>query len=503
MKKWTEHPIEWVRDTFTPFENGGMGDVGLSRQQEGAFHELGKLIGAKRKLAMGVGLSKEEEEYAGKIGISIMSGQGTGKDFFAALCILYFMSVFPNPKVPCTAPSAHQLKDILWSEISKLMRKARKSHPEARQTVLEELFEWQSEKVFLKEKKGKEWFAVARTINTKASEDEQAETLSGFHEDFMLFVIDEGTGVPEPVYKPIEGTLTGKLNIVLMIFNPTRSKCFAVNSQYTDSKRWVCLRWNAEESELVSQSHIEGMREKYGEDSNTYRIRVLGLPPLSDTDTLIPWDWIDDAVTREIVPLDGDPIVKSLDCGAGGDKSVIVTRKGGKVFPCKRKITVDSTDLIGWALLDMDAEEADAMIVDVIGIGWGVYGVLNEKRRAKVHSVDSRGRPDNARQFANKRAECYWRLREAFEKKIISIPNDMELIDQLGAIKYKLDNVGKILIFRKEELKKLIGHSPDEADALANSYAFSDRMFRGAAFYEKVDAYAMEKPKRAVTWMGR
>ncbi len=503
IAKWENEPIEWVKDTFGRFEGLGLGEAGLTNQQENAFRELGKLIRAKKKSIKRQPMTDEEREYASKIGISIMSGQGPGKDFIAALTILYFMSVFPNVKVPCTAPSAHQLKDILWSEISKIMRKARKANPESRQTVLEELFEWQSDKVFLKEKKGKEWFAVARTINTKASDDEQAETLSGFHEDFMLFVIDEATGIPEAVFKPIEGTLTGKLNIVLMIFNPTRSKCFAVNSQSSDSKRWITLRWNAEDSELVTRSHIEGMKDKYGEDSNTYRIRVLGIPPISDTDSLIPWDWIEDAVDREIIPLEWEPIIKSLDCGAGGDKSVICTRKGGKVFPLKKKSTVDSTELMGWALMDLDADEADAMIVDVIGIGWGVYGILNEKRRSKVTSVDSRGRADNPQKFINKRAECYWNLRTVFEKKGISIPNDTELIDQLGAIKYKLDSHGRVQIFKKEELKKIIGHSPDEADALANSYAYSDKIFITNYPQPDLKRYDTRPKKMPVSWMAR
>jgi len=55
---------------------------------------------------------------------TIRSGHGTGKDATAAWLTLWFMTTRPYPKVVCTAPTARQLADILWSEISKWLRKS-------------------------------------------------------------------------------------------------------------------------------------------------------------------------------------------------------------------------------------------------------------------------------------------------------------------------------------------------------------------------------------------
>ena len=84
------------------------------------LNELRKLVWAKIRLAEGGTLSGEEKAYAKKVGISIMAGMGVGKDFFASVAILWMLCCFPRPIIPCTAPTAHQLRDVLWREIQKV-----------------------------------------------------------------------------------------------------------------------------------------------------------------------------------------------------------------------------------------------------------------------------------------------------------------------------------------------------------------------------------------------
>ena len=475
MRVWRLDPLAWVLHFFPEDELpvSVTGHRGFSSQQKQGWMELGKLIRAKLAVADGRELTEEEAKYAKKIGISIMSGNGTGKDAWMAITIWYFLSVFPNPRLPCTAPSMHQLKDVLWSELAKWMRLSRKTS-EAK-SVLGEWHEWQGEKVFLKEKKGKEAYAVARSVNVKASDEEQAETLAGFHEDYMVFMIDEASGVPDPVFRPIEGTLTGKLNIAILIFNPTRGRGYAIRTQNEDAGRWVNLRWNGEESELVSKNYIQTMEEKYGRESNTFRIRILGLPPIADGGTLIPADWIQDAIKRDLEPRPTDPIIKTADFGAGGDKSVICTRRGGKIFELKRKQTPDSNILTDWVIADLIESEADAFGGDVIGIGWAVMGNVRKRapRKTMVRSIDSRGNARDKKRFLNNRAEMYWKLREDFENGEISIPNDQDLIDQLNAIRYDTNDRSQTFIIKKAIIRKdLNGESPDEADSVAMSKFF-------------------------------
>jgi hypothetical protein len=377
-------------------------------------------------------------------------------------------------------------------------------------SILDEMFETQSEKVFCKavpkDKRGKEWFAEAVTINTKASEEEQGEALGGRHADYMLVVLDEASGIPDPVFKPLEGTLTGICNIVVMIFNPTRSKGFAKESHYGDSKRWLTLRWNSEESELVSKEYVEGMEDRYGRESNAFRIRVAGLPPVNETDTLILGDWIEDAVSRELMPLPDDPVILGVDCGAGGDKAVIAIRQGGQIGKLLKYSISDTMILVGYVVRAIEDTNASACFVDNIGLGLGVYNRLCELGYSKiVHAGDTRAAAYNPDKFFRRKDELWWTLREQFERGTIAIPNDTDLKDQLNSIcAHPMESSGKIKIDTKAKMKAKIGHSPDEADAIVLTYYRPDYYFRRVREEEKEPKMQYDPMRGAALqgWMG-
>ena len=461
----------------------------ISTQQLQGLKEMDKLVQAKLKRAAGHDLTSEEEKYSKKIGLSIMSGHGTGKDCFASWIILWFLFCFPFPKIPCTAPTGHQLKDVLWGEISKWLRNS----------ICKDFLTWQSDKIYFNEHKGKEWFAVARTANPRATAEEQGETLAGFHERFVLFVVDEASGVAAPVFKPIEGTLTGECNLVLLIFNPTRSKGFAVESHQKDRARWACLQWNSEESELVSKEQVESMAKKYGRESNTYRIRILGLPPSTDEHILIQYDWAMDAINREIDPMDTDPDVFGFDVGGGGDESVIVHRRGSIVYPIEGCNFDKSEELTGWALRRLLDISPKFCMVDTIGIGWGIAGNLRSRQSTTdVLDINVSEGASQDKRFYKLRDELWWRLREDFEYGRISIPDDALLIAELTTIKFEERPDGKIQIESKKDMKTRGVESPNRADALCLTEYFASEDMRRMNVVKKKKRAAMLSSWRTV-----
>lgn len=122
---------------------------------------------------------------------SVRSGHGVGKSAVESWLIIWFLSTRPYPKIPCTAPTKHQLYDILWAEVSKWLR----NNP-----VLENDILWTQEKVFMKGYR-EEWFAVARTAS-------KPDALQGFHAEHVLYIIDEASGVEDKVFEPILGALS-------------------------------------------------------------------------------------------------------------------------------------------------------------------------------------------------------------------------------------------------------------------------------------------------------
>lgn len=431
----------------------------ITNQQKEGLLALQKLVNDK--------MNGEAQDI---LGISIMSGKGTGKDAWTVWGLKWFMFCYPYPKVPCVSVSADQLDKVLWSELSKWNAHAKDY----------DSFVMQTDKFFRKDVKdsvrGKEWFCFKKAANPKMALNEQVETLQGLHADYMMQIVDEGSGVLNPVYEALENNQTGYCNFMVLIFNPMHAKGYALDTQYKNAGRWITFRWNAEESEITNKENHRRIREDYGVDSNAYRMNVLGLPPLFDEKTLINPDWVMEAVDKKIDVLPGMPLVMAVDCGGGGDKSIIAQRRGNKIYPFKRNNSSDSTELVNWVGHEIDTEEPDCVRVDTIGIGWAVEGALREKKGAIVEAADCRRTADDPERFDNKRAEMYWNLRDQFERGIISIPDDYDLKLQLMSIKYEPNKAGQTKIMEKLRLKKEIGSSPDEADALAMLYFNLDDM---------------------------
>ena len=461
---WSKDIEAYTRDTLPDFH--------FTQQQLKAAKAFVELVWAKLQVNGNPNAAHSDQLRAlsKKFGLSIMSGVGTGKGALASLLIMWFLSVFPYPKCVAVSPSARQLRDNLWSELAKWHQKSK----------IRDWFVWQSDKFFLKECDGQQWFISARTANPRNSAEEQAETLAGIHEDFVLIVGDEATGVPDPVFRPLEATLTRKCNLCLLTFNPTRGKGFAFDTQFKERSQWVTFRWNAEESELVTRESIERLEKKYGRESNAFRIRVLGLPPLSGDNEVIPWDYIEDAVNREVEPFPDDKLIYSLDVGAGGDDSVLLKRLGPKVLSLDARGYNESTKIVDWVVREALNDTPAVIYVDVIGWGFGVGGEID--RRVRPAGIDVRHVKVSEKAFDQDRFrllrdELWWRMREAFEKGIISIVDDPILKGDLNAPRYD-DSSGVIIIESKDKMKARGVASPNRADSMMMTFLEEDTLLR-------------------------
>lgn len=499
VARWKIKPLEWVKAMFGDniykaqeragrirdgvFVHTGRPATmsGLSYQQEDALDQWGELIEAKLRLANNLTLTDRQAELSKKIGMSIMSSNGNGKDFLAAIITWHFESLFRDARGMATANTGHQLRNVYWAEVANVRGLARKldpKNPESRND-LQTNFEVQTDKLFaklpIKEDWGKRHFLELVTINTKATPEEQGESLAGRHADHMIIIIDEWSGIPDAVFKPLDRTLTGKLNICFGIFNPTRTYGYAVDTHgmgrgNSGAKpgEWLTLHWNAHDSDNVPRDQIKRLREK-GEDSPAYRIGCLGLPPLLDSDALIPFDLIMEAVDREFDISEFDPVIGAVDAGGGGDDSTVGTRQGPIVNPLQSKKTSDPDDLADWASHILLGEYADVVFVDNIGLGWYLPKALKNRnldaRAADARSSAALNDTDEIK-FLNTRARMYWDLKMDFVNRCISIPNDPELIQELGAIKE--ERVGnRMKVGDKKEIRRKYGWSPNKADVLA------------------------------------
>jgi len=390
--------------------------------------------------------------------VSVRSGHGIGKSSSLAWLILWFLCTRDKPKVPCTAPTGQQLYDILWAEVAKWHRQMN--------PIFRFKLEVTTSRVYWKSHP-KEAFAVA-----KVSRKESPESLSGMHGDHLLFIVEEASGVPDEVFQPVEGSLTGQSNFCIMAGNPIRNSGYFYDSHHKDRTIWETLHYNSEDAERVDKVYPVRMAQKYGRDSNIYKVRVKGDFATQEADQLIDLEWLELAVLRRTTL--APPIMWGLDVARyGDDTSVLAKRHGNKIQSISRKSKKDTMYIAGWVKNEYEStpqdEKPERVNVDIIGVGSGVADRLREQGLPIV-DVNVSERAHKSDKFASKRDELWWNYRE-FVRLRGEIPDDQDLVAQSSGIKYKFDSSGRIKVEGKEEMKKRLGRSPDDADAVCLALA--------------------------------
>lgn len=432
-------------------------------------------------------ISKQQEDFLSRLAkdkrITIRSGHGTGKDTSASWAVLWFMSTRPLAKVVCTAPTARQLADILWSEISKWLR----------DSAIQDEFVVQSDKIFHKAAP-KEWWIRAVSPSVKADPQDQAETLAGFHGDHLFIVVDEASGVADPVFIPIEGAMTQEDNRVLLIGNPTKNKGYFHDTQFHNEirKNWSKLHWDSRDSENVKPEYPAYMAQKYGIDSNIFRIRVAGMPPIEDERTLIPLYWAEQCIGKFVNVHEDEPTYLGVDVARyGEDKSIILPRQGMLINPWKTFQGMNTATLSDHVMMTYGEVEADGCGIDVIGVGAGVADYLRKQRMPGLFDVNVHWSASDPTKYALLRDELWWRVREKCMYGYYSFPDikmpgetlslGQELANELSSPYYDFNRNGAVKVEGKKEMKKRGIASPNIADALCITeffYSYAGKLFK-------------------------
>jgi len=435
---------------FTPFEN-------MYKNNPVAF--MRNVIGYEpdewqAKVAMAIAENKR---------VTVRSGQGVGKTALAATIALWFLTLHPNCRVICTAPTLAQLSDVLWAEMSKQRN---------RSPFLLAILNHTKTKISVK-KMTDTWFCVAKTAV-------KPENMQGFHEDDMLFIVDEASGIKDDIMEAILGTLTGENNKLAMFGNPTKRTGIFYDSHHGTRGKFITHRVNAEDSHRTSKENIESLAESYGKDSNVYRVRVLGEFPIDDDDVLISLPLVESAI-NEVEPDTNGSIVFGVDVARyGDDKTIIARKQGNKIDIPVEKQGQDLMRTVGdiVALYHETLRENKGMIVvnvDDTGLGGGVTDRLREVQREQglsqmeIIGTNFGARAPNStarKQYDNMGAYLWSSLKGDLLNKNISLPNDTRMVAELTSRKYVMTSSGRIALESKDALKKRKLPSPDKADAI-------------------------------------
>ena len=401
--------------------------------------------------------------------LAIKSGHGVGKTAFEAWAVLWWLLTRYPTKIAITANTAHQLNDVLWTEIDKWAR----GLPQG----FKDLLEFKSDKISLKG--ASDSFAVART-----SRRENPEALQGFHSENMLFICEEASGIPDVVFQVGEGSLSTPKSKVIMCGNPTRADGYFYDAFHSNRAQWHCMTVSCLDADTVSEKFIGDMAAKYGEESNVFRVRVLGEFPTQSDDVLVPLHLVESAVTRHIEMAPGAPVIWGLDVARyGGDRTALAKRQGQVLIePIKTWQNKDLMEMAGIILSEYEAtrymDRPEKIFIDSIGIGAGLVDRLVELDLPAVGIAVSES-PSLKEKFTRLRDELFWNAREWFEGRDVSIFNDETFISEITAVRYKYQSTGKLKIESKDEMKRRGQRSPDVADAFVLTFAEQGAMAAG------------------------
>lgn len=393
--------------------------------------------------------------------ISIRSGHGVGKSTGASWAMIWYMLTRYPVKVVVTAPTSAQLFDALFAELKRWVKEL--------PPFLGELLEATSDRVVLKSSPT-EAFISART-----SRAETPEALQGVHSDNVLLVADEASGIPEQVFEAAAGSMSGHNACTLLLGNPVRSSGFFYDTHNRLRDEWWTRKVSCVDSPRVSDEYVDEMKSRYGEESNAFRIRVLGEFPLADDDTVIPMDLIQRAVQRDIEIDPKTPIVWGVDVARyGSDNSALCVRKGPMVTELQTWKGLDLMELTGRIKARYDDEKLEnrpiEILVDSIGLGAGVVDRLRELG-LPVRGINVSESPALKGTYQNLRAELWFKTREWLAERSCRLPKDERLIDELAMVKYKISSSGKFQIESKEDIRKRGQGSPDVAESLIMTMA--------------------------------
>lgn len=408
--------------------------------------------------------------------VAVKSGQGVGKTALEAGLIIWFLVCRPYSKVIATAPTMQQLYDVLWAEIAKWLDTSK----------AKQLLTWTKTKVYMNGD-SERWFATAKTAT-------KPENMQGFHEDHMMIVVDEASGVSDPIMEAILGTLTGADNKLLLMGNPNRIEGVFFDAFNKDRDKFKTHTVSSRDSKRTSKDNIEMLESKYGKDSDVCRVRIDGQFPKGALDSFISLETVELACSSlnklEQADVDAAQILHvGVDVARfGDDKTVITPRISTKVFEFRKYVKKSTMETAGNVLMcckeymkKFPQLKNCIVKVDDSGVGGGVTDRLKEVIKVerlpiKVIPVNN-GESATDDYYFNLGGQLWGQVKELLEVNFsnnmqgkaveIELPNDSEMIKQLSVRKYHMTSKGKIQLESKDDMKKRGLGSPDVADSLA------------------------------------
>tara|TARA_Y100000310_G_C20683585_1_gene817582 strand:- start:234 stop:1895 length:1662 start_codon:yes stop_codon:yes gene_type:complete len=430
-----------------------------------------------------VGRGVRENAFDGSVPVSplryaTVSGHEIGKSTLVAWIIKWIVDTRPMSKGTVTAVTDEQLRTKTWAELGKWHHLSMTAH----------WFKHSSSRGSMSLVHQDLRYAGTWRCDARTCREEKSEAFAGQHAptSTSFYIFDEASGVPDKVFEVREGGLSSGEPMVFDFGNGTRNSGeFFENCWGKYAERYVTRQIDSRTVAITNKEKIEEDRVAWGEDSDRFKVRWMGLFPDKGSVQLISEEVVDGAMTRE---MDGEEkhhrMVLGVDCARfGDDDSVIFPRRGRDARSFKPRIFNNlSTDQLVDKItqcfdeFDMLGMRPVSILVDAGYVGGAVVDFL-QRRGYPAIAVDFGGRVSEPRKYRYKVDEMWGRMAEALPTLFLPVRTGFEddvghrLKQELTQREYGLTTKEQISLESKKELKKRGLASPDIADALALTWA--------------------------------
>lgn len=403
------------------------------------------------------------------IRIAVSSGRGVGKGALTAWLVNWIMSTRRNAIGTVTANTNDQLEEKTWAQIRLWTKRCLTAH----------WFEMNSQVLY---RKG---FRESWKVTPASCAPENSEAFQGQHnaQSTSFIIFDEASGIDDAIFKAAEGGLTDGEPMIFLFFNPTRNTGYAYRAVFGSARdRWTTRVVDARTCAMPNQAFIREWLEDCGgdEDADFFRVHVRGLPPKADELQFIDSARIAAAQTNVPQTVYGEPLIAGVDVSGGGSAWTVCRFRRGfdaRAIPAIRlsgeQTTAHDRQLVVAALVEaLVTHQPAAMFIDS-AFGAVIVSKLRALGYSQVFEVNF-GAPALDAHDKNMRSSMWRKLKEWLPKGAIDT-RDMDrkgrLAADLAAPGYHLDKSNKLVLESKESLQKRGIASPDDADALALTFA--------------------------------
>lgn len=407
-----------------------------------------------------------------RLRISLQACAGPGKSTVLSWIGLNFLSCYgepgEHPKGAAVSITEDNLRDNLWSELSKWLNKSR---------VLSMMLTWTASRIYANEHP-ETWFLSAKSFPKSADKEALGKTLSGIHSKYVLFLIDESGAIPVEVGKAAEQALsTCHFGRILQAGNPISLDGLLYAASKSEYWKVIRITGDPDDPHRSNRIDINWAAEqiaRYGRNDPWVKAYILGQFPDSSINTLLSITEVEDAMGKHLTEDKYSFSQKRLGIDVarfGLDSTIIFPRQGLAAFKYAEMRGARSDEIAARVMMAKRKWKSEMEFVDGTG-GFG-SGVIDSLRQAgqTPHEVHFSSRAIDERYY-NKRAEMWMEMAD-WVKRGAALPDCQILKKELLAPTYTFRS-GKFILESKEQIKSRLGYSPDRADALALTFAMPD-----------------------------